>query len=68
MVLRQLEVKGSYLGNTHAQNDLPGYFRLCCEGTLDLGKLVTRERPLEEVNEALADLRHGVGIRTVLTI
>ncbi len=68
MVLRQLQVKGSYLGNSHAQRDLPRYFRLCCEGALDLGKLVTKERPLHEVNDALRDLRNGDGIRTVLAI
>lgn len=68
MVLRQLQVKGSYLGNCHAQRDLPRYFDLCCHRALDLSSLVTNVRPLEEVNEALQDLRDGVGIRTVLTI
>ncbi|MBW9107421.1 alcohol dehydrogenase catalytic domain-containing protein [Paraburkholderia phenoliruptrix] len=68
VVLRQLQIKGSYLGNCHAQRDLPRYFDLCCQQALNLSSLVTKIRPLEEVNEALQDLRDGVGIRTVLTI
>ncbi|NYT69230.1 alcohol dehydrogenase catalytic domain-containing protein [Pusillimonas noertemannii] len=68
MVLRQLQIKGSYLGNCHAQRDLPHYFDLCCSKELNLGGLITKERPLEEINDALEDLREGIGIRTILTL
>ena len=37
-------------------------------GRLDLDAMVTTRRPLEEVNEALADLDAGRGLRTVLMI
>jgi len=68
IVMRQLTVRGSFLGNSHPQRDLPRYMDLCCGGRLDLSALVTRLRPLEEINEAFEDLRQGLGIRTVLTL
>ncbi|WP_295549243.1 alcohol dehydrogenase catalytic domain-containing protein [uncultured Pseudacidovorax sp.] len=68
IVMRQLTVRGSFLGNSHPQRDLPRYLDLCCGGRFDLGPLVTRLRPLDEINEAFEDLRQGAGIRTVLTL
>ena len=68
IVLRQRAVLGSFLGNCHPQQDMPKYFDLCCSGQLDLAALVTRRRPLEEINEAFDDLRQGIGVRTVLTL
>ncbi|RMA59926.1 alcohol dehydrogenase/S-(hydroxymethyl)glutathione dehydrogenase/alcohol dehydrogenase [Acidovorax sp. 100] len=68
IVMRQLTVRGSFLGNSHPQRDLPRYLDLCCGGRFDLSALLTRLRPLEEINEAFDDLRQGVGIRTVLTL
>jgi Zn-dependent alcohol dehydrogenase len=68
VVFRQLNFMGSFLGNCHPQRDIPRYFDLCCTKRLDLRRLVTRERPFDEINEALDDMRNGVGIRTVLSI
>ncbi|WP_167760347.1 alcohol dehydrogenase catalytic domain-containing protein [Paraburkholderia pallida] len=68
VVLKQLSIKGSFLGNCHPQRDMTRYLDLCCTHSLDLKSLVTMERPLEEINEALEDMRNGVGIRTVLSI
>ncbi|MFD1557309.1 alcohol dehydrogenase catalytic domain-containing protein [Paraburkholderia silviterrae] len=68
VVLKQLSIKGSFLGNCHPQRDMTRYLDLCCTHGLDLKSLVTRERPLEEINEAFEDMRNGVGIRTVLSI
>jgi S-(hydroxymethyl)glutathione dehydrogenase/alcohol dehydrogenase len=42
--------------------------RLWQAGDLKLDAMVTARRPLEQVNEAFADLENGVGIRTVLEI
>lgn len=68
VVLKQLSIKGSFLGNCHPQRDMGRYLDLCCESRLDLKSLVTKERPLEEINEAFEDMRNGVGIRTVLSV
>ena len=35
-------------------------------GQLDLEGLITHRRPLDEINDAFADMEAGVGIRTVL--
>lgn len=68
VVLKQLTIKGSFLGNCHPQRDMGRYLDLCCNNAIDLKRLVTKERPLGEINEALEDMRNGVGIRTVLSI
>lgn len=68
LVMRQKSVRGSFLGNCHAQRDLPRYFDLCSTKRLDLAALITDRRPLSQINEAFADLRNGVGVRTVLEI
>jgi alcohol dehydrogenase/S-(hydroxymethyl)glutathione dehydrogenase/alcohol dehydrogenase len=68
VVMRQLTLKGSFLGNSHPQRDLPRYLDLCCRGRFDLASMVTAQRPLAEVNEAFDELRRGEGLRTVLTI
>jgi Zn-dependent alcohol dehydrogenase len=68
IVMRQRSVLGSFLGNCHPQRDIPRYFNLCCAGSLSLSALVTKRRPLEEINEAFDELRKGIGVRTVLTI
>ncbi|MGF6917057.1 alcohol dehydrogenase catalytic domain-containing protein [Paraburkholderia sp. 40] len=68
VVLKQLTIKGSFLGNSHPQRDMTRYLDLRCDNRLDLTGLVTRERPLEEINEAFDDMRNGVGIRTVLSV
>jgi len=68
LVMRQKSVIGSFLGNCHSQRDLPKYLNLCSAGRLDLKALVTAARPLSEINAAVADLRAGKGVRTVLSI
>ena len=59
---------GCYLGSSYAPRDFPRIFDLWREGRLDLESMVTARRPLDEVNEAVADLRRGTGVRTVLDI
>lgn len=59
---------GSLLGSCWGPRDIPRLVGLWQAGRLDLEALVTARRPLEEVNEALADLAAGRGLRTVLTI
>jgi Zn-dependent alcohol dehydrogenase len=59
---------GCILGSSHAPRDLPRYLDLWRAGRLDLEALITGTRPLDEINEAFADLTAGTGVRTVLTI
>lgn len=59
---------GSLLGSCHAPRDFPRLVRLWQSGLLDLDAMVTSRRPLAEVNEAIADMRAGKGVRTVLQL
>ena len=61
------KVLGCLLGSSHGPRDIPRYLDLWRAGRLDLEALITSTRPLEQVDEALADMTAGRGIRTVLT-
>jgi Zn-dependent alcohol dehydrogenase len=56
----------SVLGGCHALRDIPRFVALWRAGRLDLEGLVTARRPLAEINQAVADLQAGRGIRSVL--
>lgn len=64
--LSEKKVIGCALGSCNSLRDIPRLVALWRAGRLDLEALITRRRPLAEINEALADLRAGNGIRTVL--
>ena len=58
---------GSLLGSVNARRDIPMLVALWQSGRLDLEGLVTQRRPLEQINDAMDDLREARGIRTVLS-
>jgi Zn-dependent alcohol dehydrogenase len=62
------KLHGCLLGSCNSPYDIPRMVRLWQAGDLKLDAMVTARRPLEQVNEAFADLENGVGIRTVLEI
>jgi Zn-dependent alcohol dehydrogenase len=57
---------GCFLGSADPHRDFPRILDLWRSGRLDLDAMVTARRPLEEINDAVADLRAATGIRTVL--
>jgi S-(hydroxymethyl)glutathione dehydrogenase/alcohol dehydrogenase len=57
----------AYYGGCDAQRDMPRIIALYQEGRLPLDALVTRRRPLEEINAAFADMLAGDTLRTVIT-
>ena len=57
---------GCFLGSCNSLRDIPRMVDLWRAGQLDLEGLITHRRPLDEINEAFADVEAGVGIRTVL--
>ncbi len=59
-------IVGSNYGSSVPAVDFPRLARLHLSGRLPLDSLVGRTRPLDEVNEALADLEGAVGLRTVI--
>jgi Zn-dependent alcohol dehydrogenase len=59
---------GCTLGSCNSQRDIPRFVAMWQAGQLALDALVTHHRPIDEINEAFADLEAGVGIRTALSL
>jgi Zn-dependent alcohol dehydrogenase len=66
--LTEKKLIGSTLGSCYGRRDIPRFVQLWRTGRLDLEGMITARRPLVEVNEAMADMTAGIGLRTVLTI
>lgn len=52
-------IVGSHGGESRPDIDIPRYVRLCQDGKLDLSPVIGRRYGLEQVNEAIDDMRHG---------
>jgi Zn-dependent alcohol dehydrogenase len=59
---------GCLLGSSNSVREVPRLLDLWRAGRLDLEGMVTARRPLAEINEAIADMKAGTGLRTVLEI
>jgi Zn-dependent alcohol dehydrogenase len=59
---------GCLMGSCNSLLEIPRLIGLWQSEQLDLEGMVTNTRPLEEINEAIADLKAGRGIRTVLSL
>jgi S-(hydroxymethyl)glutathione dehydrogenase/alcohol dehydrogenase len=57
---------GSKVGGAQILRDIPRYIRLAESGRLDLGSLVSRRIPLDEVNDGIGLLDRAEGVRTVI--
>ena len=57
----------SWAARTH-DRDIPRFLALWRAGQLDLESMITAHRPLDDVNAGMADLREGVGLRTVIDL
>jgi alcohol dehydrogenase len=49
-------LKGSYLGSGDPRKDIPEFVQLWRDGKLPAEKLITKTRPLTEVNESMDEL------------
>jgi len=67
LLLTEKSITGSIYGSSRPEVDFPRLVALAEQGRLDLGSLVSRTRPLAEVNEAIAEMREGKLVRVVLT-
>ena len=67
-VLSAKRLMGTLLGSCNSLREIPRMIGLYQSGRLDLEALITARRPLDEINEAMADLSAGRGIRTILEI
>ena len=66
VALTHKRLLGCFMGGIDPQRDLPKVFDLYRRGVLPLDRLITSRRPLSEAAEALDDLLHARGLRTVL--
>ncbi len=62
------KLMGCFLGSCNSLRDIPRLVAMWRAGQLDLEALVTARRPLDDINDAFADLAAGVGIRTVIDL
>jgi len=62
------KLMGCVLGSANSLHEIPRLVALWQAGRLDLESLITARRPLEQINEAMDDLRASRGVRTVLSI
>ena len=61
-------VTGSLYGSCRPRTDMPMVLDLYKQGRLDLDRLVTKTYPLEQINEAFADMEAGRVARGVLVL
>ncbi len=67
-VMSEKRLMGTLLGGCNSLREIPRLIGLYQAGRLDLEALITGRRPLDEINQAMADLSANRGIRTVLEI
>jgi S-(hydroxymethyl)glutathione dehydrogenase/alcohol dehydrogenase len=59
-------VMGSYYGSANVHRDFPRFADLYQRGFLDLDRLISKTYPLEQINEAYADMLSGEAARGVI--
>ncbi|MDQ4117097.1 MAG: NDMA-dependent alcohol dehydrogenase [Actinomycetota bacterium] len=59
-------LQGSLYGTTNSRNDVPLMAELYRNGSLKLDELITRTYPLEDINQAFADMQEGKNLRGVI--
>lgn len=65
-ILAEKKIAGSFMGSTHLQRDVPALIAQYQGGDLKLDELITRRYPLEQINEAIADMQSGAVLRNVI--
>lgn len=65
--LNERRIQGTMMGGVRNGIDIPRYVDFYMEGRLKLDELISRHRPLGEINEAFDDMKTGALARTVLT-
>ena len=57
---------GSKMGSTRLVTDIPWYISLYQQGRIKLDELITGRYPLEEINQAIADVSRSDTLRNVI--
>ena len=67
VIIRQIDLKGVFMGSSNIKRDIPMFADLYLQGHFNLDDLVSREVNISEINEAYEDLKHGAIARSVIT-
>ncbi|WP_447591014.1 zinc-dependent alcohol dehydrogenase family protein [Aquipseudomonas campi] len=67
LVAEERILRGSYMGSSVPNRDIPRYLELFRLGRLPIDKLVTHRLPLDEINIGMDRLRNGEAVRQVIT-
>jgi S-(hydroxymethyl)glutathione dehydrogenase/alcohol dehydrogenase len=62
----ECKVQTSRMGSNQFRSDIPNYLELYRQGRLHLDEMVTRRRPLGDINDAFRAMKAGEVARTVL--
>ena len=57
---------GSKMGSSKVRVDIPRLVALYQQGRLKLDELITGRYPLEQINEAIAEVKSGDALRNVI--
>lgn len=68
LFLNERRIQGSMMGGVRNGIDIPRYVDFYMKGQLKLDELISRRRPLSEVNEAFDDMRTGALARSVIVL
>jgi len=66
--LQEKKLIGTLYGSSSVHHDIPKLIDLYMDGKLLLDELISRRRPLGEINEAMADMEAGEVARTVIDV
>jgi S-(hydroxymethyl)glutathione dehydrogenase/alcohol dehydrogenase len=67
LIVRQVNVRGVYMGSSNIKHDIPMYARLYLQGRFNLDDLISKEIKLSEINDAYQELKTGAIARSVIT-
>lgn len=67
LVAEERILRGSYMGSSVPNRDIPRYLELFRLGRLPIDKLVTHRLPLDDINLGMDRLRNGEAVRQVIT-
>lgn len=67
LVGEERSLRGSYMGSSVPNRDIPRYLELFRTGRLPIDKLVTHTLSLDEINIGMDRLRNGEAIRQIIT-
>ncbi|HWO93393.1 MAG TPA: alcohol dehydrogenase, partial [Dehalococcoidia bacterium] len=66
--LQEKKLVGSLYGSGQVHVDIPRLIDLYMDGKLMIDELISKVRPLAEVNEAFEDMKKGAVARSVLNV